>query len=335
MAYRLEDLVDLQAFQTLQETLNEIYAFPSAIIDNEGKILTAVGWQDVCTKFHRVNKQSELECIKSDKYISDHLHEANPVVSYKCPHGMVDNAIPIIIEGIHYANFFTGQLFLEKPDLEFFKKQAKQYGFDEKTYLEAVERVPVWTKDKLDKYLVFIKQFVETLGQIGYKRLKEIETRNIIEQNEKDLIAKNKIIEESEKKFKDFFDKAADAIFIGEINSGIILDANQAASRLMQMPHDKIVGLHQSQLHPPQSLSHTKETFKQHIQDIIQRDSPIPVENTIIRSDGTEVPVEVLPSKVVFDGKQSIMGTFRDITKRKQTEQNLFQKCFSPLEGRT
>ena len=174
--------------------------------------------------------------------------------------------------------------------------------------------------------LVFIKQFVETLGQIGYKRLKEIETRNIIEQNEKDLIAKNKIIEESEKKFKDFFDKAADAIFIGEINSGIILDANQAASRLMQMPHDKIVGLHQSQLHPPQSLSHTKETFEQHIQDIIQRDSPIPVENTIIRSDGTEVPVEVLPSKVVFDGKQSIMGTFRDITKRKQTEQNLFQK---------
>jgi len=156
MAYRLEDLVDLQAFQTLQETLNEIYAFPSAIIDNEGKILTAVGWQDVCTKFHRVNKQSELECIKSDKYISDHLHEANPVVSYKCPHGMVDNAIPIIIEGIHYANFFTGQLFLEKPDLEFFKKQAKQYGFDEKTYLEAVERVPVWTKDKLDKYLVLL-----------------------------------------------------------------------------------------------------------------------------------------------------------------------------------
>ena len=63
-----------------------------------------MGWQDVCTKFHRVNKKSELECIKSDKYISDHLHEANPAVSYKCPHGMVDNAIPIIIEGIHALN---------------------------------------------------------------------------------------------------------------------------------------------------------------------------------------------------------------------------------------
>jgi two-component system sensor histidine kinase/response regulator len=305
MAYSLEDIVDIQLFQTLQEKLNEIYAFSSAIIDNDGKILTAVGWQDVCTKFHRVNKKSESECIKSDKYISEHLDEANPAVSYNCPNGMVDNAIPIIIDGIHYANFFIGQLFLEKPDLEFFKAQAKKYGFDEKTYLEAVERVPVWAKDKLDKYLVFIKQFVEILGQNGYKHLK--------------------IIEESEKKFRDFFDKVADAIFIADVDSGIILDANQTASRLMQMPHDKIVGLHQSKLHPPQNRSHTKETFERHIQNVIQRDSTIPVENKIIRSDGTEVPVEVLPSKVIFDGKPSIMGIFRDITKRKQTEENLMR----------
>jgi PAS domain S-box-containing protein len=187
MTYKLEDLIDLKLIQTLQEKLNEIYPFPSAIIDNDGKILTAVAWQDICTKFHRVNKESELECIKSDKYISEHLHEANPAVSYNCPHGMVDNSIPIIIEGIHYANFFIGQLFLEKPDIEFFKKQAKRYGFDEKTYLEAVKRVPIWAKDKLEKHLVFIKEFVEALGLIGHKQLKQIEAQRLVDKKEKFL----------------------------------------------------------------------------------------------------------------------------------------------------
>lgn len=185
MNYKLTELIDIAIFQELQNKLNEIYSFPSAIVDIDGNILTATAWQDVCTKFHRIDPQSEKECIKSDSYISEHILEANPSVSYKCPHGMIDNAVPIMIDGKHLGNFFTGQLFLEKPDLDYFRKQAQKYGFDEKSYLEAVEKVPVWTKEKLDKYLSFIKTFTELLANIGYKNLKEIETRKTIEEKEK------------------------------------------------------------------------------------------------------------------------------------------------------
>ncbi len=72
MKYKLQDLIDIKHFQSLQDRLNEIYSFPSSIIDNDGNILTSTAWQDVCTKFHRKNKNSEQECIKSDQYIRDH-----------------------------------------------------------------------------------------------------------------------------------------------------------------------------------------------------------------------------------------------------------------------
>src|SRR5512147_2381430 len=124
MNYRLEDLIDISLLQDLQEKLNEIYSFPSAIIDSDGKILTAVAWQDICTQFHRKNPECERECIISDQYIASHISEANPTVSYTCPHGLVDNAAPIIINGEHLGNFFTGQFFLEKPNLEFFRQKA-------------------------------------------------------------------------------------------------------------------------------------------------------------------------------------------------------------------
>jgi ligand-binding sensor protein len=125
MKYRLQDLIDIEHFQNLQDRLNEIYSFPSAIIDNNGNILTATAWQDICAQFHRKNKDSEQHYIQSDQYILSHIHEANPAVSYRCPHGMVDNATPIIIDGIHYGNFFTGQFFLEEPDMNFSELKPK------------------------------------------------------------------------------------------------------------------------------------------------------------------------------------------------------------------
>lgn len=178
MKYKLQDLIDLQQFQELQDRLNEIYSFPAAIIDLDGNVLTATAWQDVCTKFHRVNQQCEIDCKKSDLYILEHLSEANPAVSYECPRGLIDNATPIIIDGIHYGNYFTGQFFLKKPNLEVFRQQAKEFGFDESAYIEAVKKVPVWSKKQLNDYLFFIKGLIEVISESGLKRLRENEARS-------------------------------------------------------------------------------------------------------------------------------------------------------------
>ncbi|MBA3074936.1 MAG: PAS domain S-box protein, partial [Anaerolineae bacterium] len=176
--YKLQDLIDIAQFQELQDRLNKIYSFPAAIIDLEGNVLTATAWQDVCTKFHRANKQCERDCKKSDLYILDHLSEANPAVSYECPRGLIDNATPIIIDGIHYGNYFTGQFFLKKPNLEVFRQQAKEFGFDESAYIEAVKKVPVWSKKQLNDYLFFIKGLIEVISESGLKRLRENEARS-------------------------------------------------------------------------------------------------------------------------------------------------------------
>jgi len=180
---KLADLLDIQLMQDLQEKLNEIYSFPSAIIDMEGNILTAVAWQDICTKFHRKHPECEKDCIKSDLYISRHLDKANPAVTYKCPHGLVDSATPIVIEGEHLGNFFTGQFFLEKPDINFFRDQAKKYGFNEEAYLAAVKKVPIWTEERVDKYLDFIKGFIQVIATLGLNNQteKKITQRMLIE----------------------------------------------------------------------------------------------------------------------------------------------------------
>ncbi|GAG34967.1 unnamed protein product, partial [marine sediment metagenome] len=60
-----------------------------------------------------------------------------------------------------------------------------------------------------------------------------------------------------------------------------------------------------------------------HVQAGSERGSNDPIENEIIRSDGSTVPVEVVANVVEFGGQHLIQGTFRDISDRKKTESAL------------
>ena len=141
------------------------------------------------------------------------------------------------------------------------------------------------------------------------------------------LVLQKKITEEalrqSEQQFKEFFDKAADAIFVADLNTGHIVDANYTASKLLQKPIDEIIGLHQTELHPADNTSYARDTFERHKNEITRNNLTLLVENVVIRSDGSLVPVEILASAISIKGKHFIMGTFRDISLRKKTEEAL------------
>ncbi len=306
MDYKLEDLIDIELIQSLQEKLNLIYSFPSAIIDNEGKVLTAVAWQDICTKFHRTNPECEKECIKSDLYILDHISEANPAVSYQCPHGMIDNATPIIIDGKHLGNFFTGQFFLEKPDLEFFKKQAKKYGFDEKAYLTAVEKVPIWTKEKLTLYLDFIKGFIEVIAGIGLKALKEIETR--------------KINNEREELFQSIVHNSSDLVTLTD-EKGVITYLSPQCEEVLGYPAIKFIGqIMPDIIHPDDKIRCQQEWEQVFLHGKELRD----FEYRIIDGENKERWVSHSAKLVKTNEKVlGIQNTIRNITQQKQWEDSI------------
>ncbi len=171
--YSLADLIDVPRLQALLDALHDAFGCPSAIVDNEARVLTATGWQDICTQFHRVHPGTLGECQQSDLHIYGHLRQGKQTVAYVCPRGMIDCASPIVIDGRHLGNVFIGQVFVEPPDLESFRQQARRFGFDEQKYLEAVERVPVISRQELERRLPFVRALAEMIAELGLARLKE------------------------------------------------------------------------------------------------------------------------------------------------------------------
>jgi PAS domain S-box-containing protein len=300
MKYKLHDLVDLKHFQNLQDRLNEIYSFPSAIIDNDGNILTATAWQDLCTQFHRKHPDCERECRISDQYILSHLHEANPAVSYRCPHGLVDNATPIIIDGIHYGNFFTGQFFLEKPNLQFFQAQAKKYGFDETAYLQAVEKVPIWSKEQLNSYLFFIKGLIAIISESGLKRLKEVEI--------------SKQIEDSEERQRNLFERAKDGIFVMSA-TGKLISVNESFARMHGYSTEEMLKLNLRDFDTPESAQFIPERMRR-----LLAGEALTFEAEHFHKDGHRFSLEVSASAITSGGDTLIQCFHRDITERKRLE---------------
>jgi PAS domain S-box-containing protein len=127
----------------------------------------------------------------------------------------------------------------------------------------------------------------------------------------------------SESQFRSLFDNAADAIFIAEAESGIIVNANQTAVKLLSTSIENIIGKHQSELHPQEINNHSETSFQKHKIEIEEMNLANPIESVVLSSNGSEIPVEVLASKVLYQGKNCIMGIFRDITERKKTEKEL------------
>lgn len=170
---KLEDVIDPNRLQKMMEDYYNLIRIPMAIIDNEGKTLVGVGWQDVCTKFHRVNPQTCKHCVESDTQLTAGFKKGEFKV-YRCKNGLWDAATPLVIGDKKLGNLFIGQFFFEgeKVDYELFRSMAKLYGFNEKEYIAAVDSVPRISKEKIENSMEFLLKLATMISDLSYGNIR-------------------------------------------------------------------------------------------------------------------------------------------------------------------
>ena len=127
-------------------------------------------------------------------------------------------------------------------------------------------------------------------------------------------------IRESEERYRLLFERAIDAIFVADPETGALLDMNRAAERLMGYSRQELVGKHQSILHPTEE----KETYQRKFRQATLAAGREFHEMEVVNRQGQRVPVEISSGGAFNLGGQPVhVGIFRDISVRKQAEQAL------------
>lgn len=129
-------------------------------------------------------------------------------------------------------------------------------------------------------------------------------------------------LRESEERYRAIFENSPDAIFIADPQTGTIVDLNKTAEVMYQCSRKDLLGIHQSKLHPKEMKSNAIKLFEQHTKLTTEKET---LETVALRSDGAHIPVEVVGNKITLQGKNYLMGIFRDITERKKAEEELIE----------
>ncbi|NLW90562.1 MAG: PAS domain S-box protein [Syntrophomonadaceae bacterium] len=308
-SYNFADLVDIELLQQYACAFYEATGLPHALLDPDNNILTHAGWQDICVLFHRKCLETACRCQQSDHYITAHLHD-DSYVYYQCLNGLMEYATPIMVEGQHLATLFVGQFLHQPPDEEMFRRQARQFGFDEDSYIEALHRVPIITKKKIEPVIKYFKMLGHFLTELGLERKRQLEAAN-----------------QSEQKFSKIFDCNPELISISTLKEGRYVDVNDAFVENTGYKREEVIGRTVEDLDIWVNLDLRAQIIEQ-----IREYGSVRNAEIKFRTKSGAIRTFITSLEIIdMDGGEHLLVTTNDITERIQMEEELrlSEECFS------
>jgi len=311
----LSDIIDVPAIQSMMDDFFALTNIGVAVLDIHGKVLVATGWQDICTKFHRVHPETSRHCVESDTLLSKGVKPGTFKI-YQCKNHMWDMATPIIVGGQHVGNLFLGQFLFadEQPDYALFREQARKYGFDETEYLSALERVPRWEKETVHRVMTFYSKFAQLISELSYANLRL--ARTLEERNTLFLS-----LQESEEKYRSLVQNSNDIIWAFDMASQKFTFSSGALERILGYPMETAPNLTMDDVFS----SETKKEVMAAFGKAGKRGSPggqVFIEAKHRHQNGSFVWMEI-SATALKDGDGKVVGfagVTRDIRERKMAE---------------
>lgn len=123
-------------------------------------------------------------------------------------------------------------------------------------------------------------------------------------------------LRQSETQYRTLIDEASDAILLYG-PEGNVLDANRKAIELLGHPREELIKRPLTDLHPATSLDEVVSAFH----DVLLAGSGSLNDGSILRKDGSVVPVDMTGSVIHLGNRVVVQYLIRDITERKRAEE--------------
>lgn len=313
----LGDILDVKKFKTLMDDFSQLTRMVTAILDLNGHVIQAGGWQDICTRFHRVNAVTAQCCRESDLFLSKDLSPGE-YREYKCKNGLWDVVTPLYLKGRHMGNIYTGQFFYddEHIDPKWFESRADTCGFDKESYMDAFHRIPRYSRKTVRNLMGFLSQLTAYISQISLANLRF--EREMAHRQQAEAALK-----ESEAYLRILIRSLPDLVWMKDAD-GVYRFCNSKFERFLGATEAEIIGKTDYDF-----LDKTlADVFRENDALALAKGKPRINEETVTYADDGHLEVlETIKVPLLNqDGSLAgVLGIGRDITHRKQTEDALLE----------
>ncbi len=191
---KVQDLIDTAMLAKFQDLFTKTTGLANLVIDPEGKPVEGQSF-DGFTSFCfgpkgtsiRTSEEGAARCQRNDVAGGARAAETGKPAVYDCHAGLIDFGVPIMLEGKQIGSWLGGQVLTSKPDLKKFEDYAKELGdVDPKALVEAIKKVPVLPRERIDAAADLLWLFAATAAKMGNEK-QILNFRNIAIESDRSL----------------------------------------------------------------------------------------------------------------------------------------------------
>lgn len=168
----IKDIIDIEMLQEFQNNFALSMNIASVTVDIKGKPVTKESsYTSFCQNFTHSTTIGDDRCAASYREGGQEAHRTGRPYIYKCHAGLIDFAVPILVEGQHIGTILGGQILTETPNEAQFRKTAKEIGIDEDDYIKSVKEVNIATTKNIEAATEVLFIVANAFSKIGYEQL--------------------------------------------------------------------------------------------------------------------------------------------------------------------
>ena len=147
----------------------------------------------------------------------------------------------------------------------------------------------------------------------------ELKGKKFLQATVRDIAAIKKAeqkIKESEQRYREIFEGASDGILAADAKAKKFVFANPKICKITGYSEDELLNLGVADIHPKKDLPYVVDQFTKQVQGKLDVAKDIP----ILRKDKGIIYCDVNSKPIIINGKEVLLGFFRDLSDRKEMD---------------
>lgn len=220
--YQITDIFNIKDLQKLQDTFAKSNKIASTITDTTGTAITRPSNHSQVCKLIRKTQKGLHNCEHSGRTLGImSLNQKQPCYMQCQSIGFIDAAAPIVIGGIHMANWLIGQNCIGDVDEKRVVSYAREIGADKDELLSAFREMNFISEIEFKEKLEFLWLMANQISTLSYQNLNYKNMLELLERSQEKLKNYKNDLEIKVKQRTLELTKALDEIKIVSIKDGL------------------------------------------------------------------------------------------------------------------